>query len=63
MEKNGQGRAKQYLRNKWGGGGGGGVKGSEHDSVPRSRGSGDMTRFLMLISRITYIVFIWTSGV
>ena len=35
------------------GGGGGGGKGSERDSVP-SRGSGDMTRFLVLISRITF---------
>ena len=36
-----------------GGGGGGGGKGSAHNSVP-SRGSGDMTRFLVLISRITF---------
>ena len=43
--------AKQYLQNKWGGGGGG--KGSARDSAP-SRGSGDMTRFLVLISRITF---------
>ena len=34
-------------------GGGGGGKGSACDSAP-SRGSGDMTRFLLLISRITF---------
>ena len=45
----GKGGAKQYLQNKWGGGG----EGSERDSVP-SRGSGDMTRFLVLTSRITF---------
>ena len=32
---------------------GGGGKGSARDSAP-SRGSGDMTRFLLLISRITF---------
>ena len=35
------------------GGGGGGGKGNARDSAP-SRGSGDMTRFLVLISRITF---------
>ena len=50
FRKMGKGGAKQYLQNKWGGGGG---KGSACDSAP-SRGSGDMTRFLLLISRITF---------
>ena len=44
----GKGGAKQYLQNKWGG------KGSARDSVP-SRGSRDMTRFLVFISRITFL--------
>ena len=47
--KNGQGGGKTILMKKWGGG-----KGSEHDSAP-SRGSGDMTRFLVFISRITFL--------
>ena len=42
---------KTILTKKMGGGGGG--KGSEHDCAP-SRGSGDMTRFHVLITRITF---------
>ena len=47
-------RGGQNNTYKINGGGGGGGKGSARDSAP-SRGSGDMTRFLVLISRITFL--------
>ena len=51
------GKGGQNNTYKINGGGGGGGKGSARNSAP-SRGSGDMTRFLVLISRITF----WGGG-